>query len=95
MAFDRTLLDTEKSVLHVKGRVDLGNQEVDVQVSADAKEFDLLDLHAPVLVQGELRKPGISIDRAIPIPTPELGGAQGVACEQLTQQLFANKPSTD
>ena len=43
--FDRTLLDTQKSILHVTGQVALQSQVVNVEVKADAKPFDLLDLH--------------------------------------------------
>jgi len=78
-------------VLHVEGQANLKTQAVKVQITADPKQFDLLDLHAPVLIEGKMSAPKISIDRAIPIPTPEFGGAKDVACEQLTEELFASK----
>ncbi len=89
--FDRTLLDTQKSILHVTGQVALQSQVVNVQVKADAKSFDLLDLHGPVIVQGKIRSPQISIGRAIPIPTPVFGDAKNVACQATTQQLFSTQ----
>ena len=70
VVFDRTLLDTQKSILHVTGQVALQSQVVKVEVKADPKSFDLLDLHGPVIVQGKIRSPQISIGRVIPIPTP-------------------------
>ncbi len=91
LAFDKTLLDTEKSVLHVEGQADLKTQAIDVRIEADPKDFDLLDLHAPVLIKGTMSDPKISIDRDIPIPTPEFGGAKDVDCPQLTEELFAGK----
>ncbi|QEX23963.1 membrane protein [Hypericibacter adhaerens] len=93
VAFDKTLLDTEKSVLHVEGKANLETQAIKVKIEADPKHFDLLDIHAPVLVEGTMKDPKISIDQAIPIPTPDLGGAEDVPCEQMTQQLFAAKPA--
>ena len=51
--FDRTLLDTQKSILHVTGQVALQSQVVNVEVKADPKAFDLLDLHGPVFVAGQ------------------------------------------
>jgi uncharacterized protein involved in outer membrane biogenesis len=93
VAFDKTLLDTEKSVLRVEGRANLKTQAIKVKVDADPKHFDLLDIHAPVLVEGTMKDPKISIDQAIPIPTPDLGGAKDVPCEQMTQELFAAKPT--
>jgi uncharacterized protein involved in outer membrane biogenesis len=89
--FDRTLLDTQKSVLHVSGQVSLQSQVVNAQVKADPKSFDLLDLHGPVLVQGKIRSPQISIGRVIPIPTPVFGDAKTVACDATTRQLFSTQ----
>ena len=65
-----------------------GTGEVNVEVKADPKSFDLLDLHGPVIVEGKIRLPRIHIGRAIPIPTPVFGNAKDVACPALTQQLF-------
>jgi hypothetical protein len=64
---------------------------VNAQVKADPKSFDLLDLHGPVLVQGKIRSPQISIGRVIPIPTPVFGDAKAVACDATTRQLFSTQ----
>ncbi len=78
VTFDRTLLDTQKSVLHVQGQASLINQAVKAEIDADAKQFDLLDLHGAVVVQGKLRQPQISLGRVFPIPTPVIGTAKDV-----------------
>lgn len=88
VTFDRTLLDTQKSILHVNGTVGLQNQAVNVEVKADPKSFDLLDLHGPVSVTGKIRNPHISLGRVFPIPTPTIGTAKTVNCPALTQQLL-------
>jgi AsmA family protein len=88
VVFDNTLLDTQKSVLHVDGQLALASQVVKVEIKANPKKFDLLDLHGPVVVEGKLRKPKISLARIIPIPTPALGGAKAIDCPSLTQQLL-------
>ena len=88
VSFQKTLLDTQRSVLHVDGGAVLKTQQVNVKVTADPKQFSLLDLHSPVLVQGKLRAPAISLDRAIPIPTPDFGGAKDVDCAALTRELM-------
>jgi len=88
VTFDRTMLDTQKSILHVDGTVGLQNQAVNVQVKADPKGFDLLDLHGPVGVTGKIRSPQISLRRVFPIPTPTIGTAKTVNCPALTQQLL-------
>jgi AsmA family protein len=85
--FDKTLLDTQKSVLHVDGQVALGSQVVNVKVTADPKKFDLLDLHGPVLIEGKIRKPSITIK--VPIPHPVIGDAKNLPCEALTRQLLS------
>jgi uncharacterized protein involved in outer membrane biogenesis len=88
VTFDRTLLDTQKSILYVNGTVGLQNQAVHVEVKAEPKSFDLLDLHGPVAVTGKIRDPQISLRRVFPIPTPTIGTAKAVNCPALTQQLL-------
>ncbi len=89
VSFDRTLLDTQKSVLDVTGQVDLHSQLVNAAVKAHPKSFDLLDLHGPVTVQGKIRAPAVSIARSVPIPTPVFGVAKSVDCPALATQLFS------
>jgi len=89
VAFDRTLLDTQKSVLHIDGQLALASQVVKIEIKADRKNFDLLDLHGPVVVAGKIRSPQVSLARVIPIPTPVIGDAKDVNCPALTQQLLA------
>ena len=89
MTFDRTMLDTQKSVLDVKGQVALQSQVVEVEVKTHAKSFDLLDLHGPVTVEGKIRAPRTSISRSFPIPTPVIGTAKTLDCGGLTRQLFS------
>ncbi len=90
VVFDRTLLDTQKSVLHVRGQVSLQSQAVSAEIDADPKSFDLLDLHGTVAIQGKLREPRVSLGRVFPIPTPVFGNARDVACAQVTQQVLAS-----
>ncbi len=85
-------MDTQKSVLHIDGDAALNTQEVRSKITADTKDFDLLDLHSPVLIEGKMRSPKISLGRKIPIPTPDFGGAKDVDCSLLTRQLWASKP---
>lgn len=91
VTFDRTLLDTQKSILHVRGQASLISQTIKAEIDADAKQFDLLDLHGAVIVQGKLRQPQISLGRVFPIPTPVIGTAKDVPCGQVMQQLFTGQ----
>jgi uncharacterized protein involved in outer membrane biogenesis len=91
VAFDRTLLDTQKSVLYVQGQASLKSQTVKAEIDAHRKGFDLLDLHGTVRVEGKLRNPQIGLGRVFPLPTPVIGTAKDVACADLTQQLLATQ----
>ena len=89
VAFERTLLDTQKSVLYVQGQASLTAQVVKAEVNAHRKGFDLLDLHGSVAIDGKLRNPNIGLGRVFPLPTPVIGTAKDVPCADLTQQLLA------
>ncbi len=85
-------MDTQKSVLHFDGDAALNTQEVHSKITADTKDFDLLDLHSPMLIEGKMRSPKISLGRKIPIPTSDFGGAKDADCSLLTRQLWVSKP---
>jgi len=89
VVFDRTLLDTQKSVLRVKGQLSLKSQALKAEIDADPKSFDLLDLHGAVMIEGKLRAPQISLGRVIPIPTPVFGNAKDVPCAGLAQEMLS------
>ena len=80
VVFDKTLMDTEKSVLHFDGRASLATQALSAKITADVKKFNFLDLHGPVVIQGKLRSPAFSIARVIPIPTPDFPDAKPTDC---------------
>jgi uncharacterized protein involved in outer membrane biogenesis len=92
VTLDRTLVDTEKSILHFDGNASLKTQTLAMKITADVRHFNLLDLHGPVEVRGKLRAPSISIARVIPIPTPDFGHAKPTNCPVLTRELLAAKP---
>ena len=86
--FEKTVMDTTRSVVHVDGQATLGDQVVKTKITADPKKFDLLDLHAPVLINGKIRSPNVSIGRKIPIPLPDFGGAPDVPCGRLSHDIM-------
>lgn len=91
VTFDKTLLDTQKSVLDMRGTLALQSQAVNIEIKAHPKSFDLLDLHGPVSVEGKIRAPKVGIGRSLPIPTPVFGTAKGIDCGGLTTQLFTGE----
>lgn len=91
ITLDKTLLDTRKSVLDVRGTVALQSQVMNMEVKAYPKSFDLLDLHGPVSVTGKIRQPQVGTGRSFPIPTPVFGTAKDVDCPGLTERLFTGQ----
>ncbi|MBK8160939.1 MAG: AsmA family protein [Rhodospirillaceae bacterium] len=86
-AFDRFIVDTTDSVLYVRGHANLRTQVIDMEIEADAKDFSLLDIDAPVALKGKIRNPDISIGKGVPIPLIEPGNAEDVSCAQLLGNL--------
>jgi hypothetical protein len=54
-----------------------------MDIFADAKDFSILDIDAPVHLQGKIRSPEISIGKGVPIPLIEPGDAEDISCDLL------------
>ncbi len=83
--FDRFIVDTTDSVLYIRGQSNLRQQTLVMDIFADAKDFSLLDLDAPVHLEGKIRQPEISIGKGVPIPLIEPGDAENISCELLLE----------
>ena len=83
--FDRIIMDTTDSVLYIRGESNLRKEFLKMDIFADAKDFSVLDLDAPVHLEGKIRAPEISIGKGVPIPLIEPGDAEDVNCEQLLE----------
>jgi len=81
--FDRIIMDTTDSVLYIRGESNLRKELLKMDIFADAKDFSVLDVDAPVHLEGKIRAPEISIGKGVPIPLIEPGDAQDVNCERL------------
>ena len=81
--FDRIIMDTTDSVLYFRGESNLRKQTLVMDIFADAKDFSVLDMDAPVHLEGKIRAPEISIGKGVPIPLIEPGDAEDVNCDQL------------
>ncbi len=87
--FDRVVVDTADSVLYARGGLNLLDQTVDLYITADAKDFSLIDLEAPVRVKGPIGDPETSIEPDKPdLPFFEMGEAEDVDCGALRQQVM-------
>jgi uncharacterized protein involved in outer membrane biogenesis len=80
---DHFIIDTTDSVLYFRGNANLNTQDINIEIEADAKDFSLLDIDAPVDLKGKIRKPEISIGKGVPIPLIELGDAKKVSCTEM------------
>lgn len=83
--FDRFIMDTTDSVLYLRGESSLRQQTLIMDIFADAKDFSLLDMDAPVHIEGKIRQPAISIGEGVPIPLIEPGDAENISCELLLE----------
>jgi AsmA family protein len=81
--FDRLIMDTTDSVLYFRGNSNLRKQTLTMDIFADAKDFSILDIDAPVHLQGKIRDPEISIGKGVPIPLIEPGDAEDINCNLL------------
>lgn len=87
--FAPLVVDTTDSVLYFSGETDLKKQTILMQVEADAKDFSLLDIDMPLLVQGKIREPEISLGKGVPIPIIEPGNAEDLNCEKLVTTIMS------
>ena len=83
--FDRIIMDTTDSVLYVRGESNLRKELLKMDIFADAKDFSVLDVDAPVHLEGKIRAPEISIGKGVPIPLIEPGDAEDVDCNLLLE----------
>jgi AsmA family protein len=76
-------MDTTDSVLYFHGQSNLRSQNLKMDIFADPKDFSILEIHAPVHLEGKIRDPRISIGKGIPFPFIELGEAKDINCDLL------------
>ncbi|HTO84649.1 MAG TPA: AsmA-like C-terminal region-containing protein, partial [Methylomirabilota bacterium] len=86
--FSRTLIDTRDSVVYVKGNVDLKAQTTKTELDADSKVVSVLNIPAPVLIQGKIRAPTFSLGKGFPLPVPRVGDAKNAPCDQMLNDIF-------
>jgi uncharacterized protein involved in outer membrane biogenesis len=87
--FSRTLIDTKESVIYVKGNVDLKAQTLKTELDADSKVVSVLNIPAPVLIQGKIRQPKFSLGKGFPLPVPRIGDAQDKPCDKMLTDIFS------
>lgn len=87
--FAPVVVDTSDSVLYFSGETDLKAQTVLMQVEADAKDFSLLDIDMPLLVEGKIRDPKVTLGKGVPIPLIEPGDAEDLNCEKLVDTILS------
>ncbi len=87
--FSRTMIDTKESVIYVKGNVDLKAQTMKTELDADSKVVSVLNIPAPVLIQGKIRKPKFSLGKGFPLPVPRIGDAEDKPCDKMLADIFS------
>lgn len=92
LRIERGAASTSDSLVIASGHVDLGAPAVRMQVEARAKDFSLIDLNVPVLVEGPLTDPGFSLGGLDPLPFFELGDAESANCDLLVREAQQAAP---
>jgi uncharacterized protein involved in outer membrane biogenesis len=87
--FSRTLIDTKESVIYVKGNIDLKAQTLKTELDADSKVVSVLNIPAPVLIQGKIRQPKFSLGKGFPLPVPRIGDAKDKPCDKMLNDIFS------
>jgi uncharacterized protein involved in outer membrane biogenesis len=87
--FSRTLIDTKESVIYVTGNIDLKSQTTKTELDADSKVVSVLNIPAPVLIQGKVRQPKFSLGKGFPLPVPRIGNAKDKPCDQMLNDIFS------
>ena len=88
-SFSKTLIDTKESVIQVKGNVNLKDQTTRTELHADSKVLSLLNIPAPVEIQGKVRSPKFSLGKGFPLPVPRLPTAKDLPCDEMLHDIFA------
>jgi uncharacterized protein involved in outer membrane biogenesis len=87
--FSRTLIDTKESVIYVNGNIDLKAQTLKTELDADSKVVSVLNIPAPILIQGKIRQPKFSLGKGFPIPIPRIGDAKDKPCDKMLNDIFS------
>jgi len=87
--FSRTLIDTKESVIYVKGNIDLKAQSMKTELDADSKVVSVLNIPAPVQIEGKIRKPKFSLGKGFPLPVPRIGDAEDKPCDKMLNDIFS------
>lgn len=93
----RLVIGTTDSVIRGDGRIDLGAEQLNLRFEAQGKDFSILDLDAPVFIQGSLSDPGFSVGKTALIPLIELGLQGDVPCQRLEEEVLSlgGAPASD
>ena len=80
------VLDTTDSVIEFGGNVDLGKEQLDLEITPHPKDVSLLNLRSKVHVEGTFVEPAISLDAGSIlkfVPLIDLGLAEDAPCDRL------------
>lgn len=63
MAAEQLLFDTEISTIDGHGRIDLGQEKLDLTLLPKSKKFSLIALRSPIYVRGSFARPVVDVDK--------------------------------
>jgi len=59
------IVDTDAAVIDVSGKINLGQEQIDLTVKPKSKGLRLFSLRAPIYVRGSFLQPQVSIDKGV------------------------------
>jgi uncharacterized protein involved in outer membrane biogenesis len=59
------IIDTDAALIDVSGKIDLGQEQINLTVQPNSKGLRLFSLRAPIYVRGSFLQPQVSIDKGV------------------------------
>ena len=59
------IVDTDQSVLHLVGQINLAREELDLKIDPYSKGMRLISLRAPLYVTGSFKNPSVDVDKGV------------------------------
>lgn len=73
------VMDTDDAALYVNGKVNLGDEKLDLTLNPDTKSPRIVTLRSPIYVQGTFKQPAVDVDRGALVAKAGAAVALGIA----------------
>jgi uncharacterized protein involved in outer membrane biogenesis len=84
---EKIIIDTETVLIEGEGSINLGAEELDIDIAGKPKKLRFVRLRTPVTLTGPLRKPNVGIDAGDTAKQIGIAGIVGAILTPLTAAL--------